>query len=126
MKHHILSAVLLILGTFFASVCIAEVSFPESFLTITDYEFLIEKFPKIWKYNLHVGIAALVLAVLAGFFAYKKDKDFTVKGLETLLRIGIGLFFISSSLFKIQDPKGFAVLVAQSQFCPISSTTCSA
>lgn len=118
MKRHILSAVLLLLGTFFASVCIAEVSFPESFLTITDYEFLIEKLPKIWKYNLHVGIAALVLAILAGFFAYKKDKDFTVKGLETLLRIGIGLFFISSSLFKIQDPKGFAVLVAQYQFLP--------
>ena len=50
--------------------------------------------------------------------AYLKDKEFTIKGLETLFRIGIGGMFIFASLFKIQDPKQFAVLVAQYQFLP--------
>lgn len=118
MKRHLFSGVLLLVATFFVSVCIAEVSFPESFLTFTDYESLIEKFPKIWKYNLHVGIGALFLAILAVVPAYRKDREFTLKGLETLFRIGIGAFFISASIFKIQDPKGFAVLVAQYQFLP--------
>ena len=98
MKKHILSTILLLIATFLTAVCVAEVAFPESFLTFTDYESLIEKFPKIWKYNIHVGIA--------------------IKGLETLFRIGIGGMFIFASLFKIQDPKQFAVLVAQYQFLP--------
>lgn len=118
MKRHVFSAILLCIATFLVSVCIAEVSFPESFLTFTDYEFLIEKFPKIWKYNLHFGIGALLVAIPLVLLAYRKDRDWTVKGLETLLRLGIGGFFISASIFKIQDPRGFAVLVAQYQFLP--------
>ena len=118
MKRHVFSAVLLAIATFLVSVCIAEVSFPESFLTFTDFEFLIKKFPKIWKYNLHFGLGALVIALPLVFIACKKDRDWTLKGLETLFRVGIGGFFISASLFKIQDPKGFAVLVAQYQFLP--------
>lgn len=118
MKRRLFSGFLLLVATFLVSVCIAEVSFPESFLTFTDYESLIEKFPKIWKYNLHVGIGALFIAIITVIPAYRKDREFTLKGLETLLRIGIGGFFISASIFKIQDPKGFAVLVAQYQFLP--------
>ena len=56
MKKHILSTILLLVAAFLTAVCVAEVAFPESFLTFTDYESLIEKFPKIWKYNFHVGI----------------------------------------------------------------------
>lgn len=118
MKRHVLSAILLLLATFLVSVCVAEISFPESFLTFTDYESLIERFPKIWKYNLHVGIGALVLAILLLVPAYRADKKFTVRGIETLLRIGIGGMFIFASVFKIQDPKLFATLVAQYQFLP--------
>ncbi|MCK9183217.1 MAG: hypothetical protein M0P13_10135 [Fibrobacteraceae bacterium] len=118
MKKHILSAVLLLIAAFLVAVCVAEISFPESVLTFTDYESLIAKFPKIWKYNIHTGLAALVIAVLLIIPAYKKDKEFALKGLETLLRLGIGGMFIFASIFKIQDPHGFAVLVAQYQFLP--------
>lgn len=118
MKKHILSTILLLIATFQTAVCVAEVAFPESFLTFTDYESLIEKFPKIWKYNIHVGIASLIVSILLVIPAYLKDKEFTIKGLETLFRIGIGGMFIFASLFKIQDPKQFAVLVAQYQFLP--------
>ncbi|MCR5029102.1 MAG: hypothetical protein K6A31_07580 [Fibrobacter sp.] len=118
MKKHILSTILLLVAAFLTAVCVAEVAFPESFLTFTDYESLIEKFPKIWKYNIHVGIGSLIVAILLVVPAYLKDKEFTIKGLETLFRIGIGGMFIFASLFKIQDPKQFAILVAQYQFLP--------
>ncbi len=111
-------AILLLLSAFFTAVCVAEISFPESILTFTDYESLIEKFPKIWKYNIHVGIASLALAILFVFPAYRINRNFTIKGLETLFRIGIGGMFIFASIFKIQDPKQFAILVAQYQFLP--------
>lgn len=118
MKRQVVSAALLLIAAFFTAVCVAEISFPESFLTFTDYESLIERFPKIWKYNIHVGIGSLVCALLLVVPAFRLDRKFTVKGLETLLRIGIGGMFIFASLFKIQDPKTFAVLVAQYQFLP--------
>ena len=73
MKKHILSAILLLIATFLVAVSVAEVAFPESFLTFTDYESLIEKFPKIWKYNIHVGLSALALGILLVIPAYKKE-----------------------------------------------------
>ena len=118
MRKHIFAAALLLIATFLVAVSVAEVAFPESFLTFTDKEFLIEKFPKIWKYNIHVGLASLALGILLVVPAYRKDKDFTIKGLETLFRIGIGGMFVFASIFKIQDPKQFATLVAQYQFLP--------
>ena len=44
------------------------------------------------------------------------QKDFAIRALETLCRIGIGGMFIFASIFKIQDPHQFATLVAQYQF----------
>jgi hypothetical protein len=38
--------------------------------------------------------------------------------LEVLIRLGIGGMFIFASYFKIADPKGFAILIAQYQFLP--------
>ena len=81
MRKHIFAAALLLIATFLVAVSVAEVAFPESFLTFTDKEFLIEKFPKIWKYNIHVGLASLALGILLVVPAYRKDKDFTIKGL---------------------------------------------
>lgn len=118
MKRHLISAILLLIATFLVAVCVAEISFPESFLTFTDYESLIEKFPKIWKYNLHVALGSLAVAILLIIPAYRIDKKFSLKAIETLFRIGIGGMFIFASVFKIQDPKLFATLVAQYQFLP--------
>lgn len=118
MKKYVIPVITLLLASFCVAVCIAEVSFPESILTFTDYESLIAKFPKIWKYNIETGLGALVLALVLIIPAWKCNRDFSRKALETLVRIGIGGMFIDASIFKIQDPFQFATLVAQYQFLP--------
>ncbi len=118
MKKIILPSILLAMAAFLTAVCVAEISFPESFLTFTDRNWLLTLFPKAWKYNIHVGLASLIIAVLLAFSSWKLNRDYSVKALETLLRLGIGGMFIAASIFKIQDPLGFAVLVAQYQFLP--------
>ena len=91
---------------------------PNPSLTFTDYESLIAKFPKIWKYNIETGLGALVLALVLIVPRIKCKPRFSRKALETLVRIGIGGMFIDASIFKIQDPFQFATLVAQYQFLP--------
>lgn len=118
MKNNIIASIFLFLATFLTAFCIAEISFPETFLTVTDKDWFLEIFPKGWKYNMHIAIGAFALAILLVFPAWKASKEFTIKALETLFRVGIGGFFIASSLFKIADPKAFAVLMAQYQFFP--------
>src|SRR5574344_656409 len=118
MKKYVIPVIALLLASFCVAVCIAEISFPESVLTFTDYESLIAKFPKIWKYSIEAGLGALVLALLLIVPAWKCNRDFSRKALETLVRIGIGGMFIDASIFKIQDPFQFATLVAQYQFLP--------
>src|SRR5574344_1695680 len=118
MKKYVIPVIALLLASFCVAVCIAEVSFPESILTFTDYASLIAKFPKIWKYNIETGLGALVLALVLIVPAWKCNRDFSRKALETLVRIGIGGMFIDASIFKIQDPFQFATLVAQYQFLP--------
>ena len=102
----------MLVATFFMSVCVAEISFPESILTFTDQEWLIDLWPKAYRYNIQVGLCALIVP------AFKIQKDFAIRALETLCRIGIGGMFIFASIFKIQNPHEFAVLVAQYQFFP--------
>lgn len=118
MKKIIAPALLLLLATIFTAVCIAEISFPESFLTFTDQNWLLKIFPKAWKYNIETGLSCFVIAILLVIPAWKINNVFTTKSLETLLRLGIGAFFITASIFKIQDPLAFATLVAQYQFLP--------
>ena len=43
LKRTIISGVLLLLATFFVAVGVAEISFPETFLTFTDHEWLLDK-----------------------------------------------------------------------------------
>lgn len=114
----IASGVLLLIASFLVAFGVAEISFPESFLTFTDQDWLIDIWPKAYRYNIHVGLGAVVLASLICVPAYFLQKNFAVRALETLFRVGIGGMFIFASLFKIQDPHQFAVLVAQYQFFP--------
>lgn len=118
MKNNILASILLLFATLLTAFCVAEISFPETFLTITDKDWFIEIFPNGWKYNIHIGVGAFILATILIIPAWVLSKNFTIKALETLFRVGIGGFFIASSLFKIESPKEFAVLMAQYQFFP--------
>lgn len=118
MKNNILASILLLFATLLTAFCVAEISFPETFLTITDKDWFLEIFPDGWKYNIHIGVGAFILAAILIIPAWVLSKNFTIKALETLFRVGIGGFFIASSLFKIESPKEFAVLMAQYQFFP--------
>lgn len=115
-KNTIISAVLLAVASILVAIGVAEISFPESFLTFTDQDWLIDLWPKAYRYNIHVGLVAIVIATGLCVPAYKLQKDFAIRALETLFRIGIGGMFIFASIFKIQDPHQFATLVAQYQF----------
>ena len=117
-KRTIGSAVLLLVASLFIAFGVAEISFPESFLTFTDQDWLLDIWPKAYRYNIHVGVAACAICGLLIIPAYKLQKDFAVRALEMLCRIGIGGMFIFASIFKIQDPHQFAVLVTQYQLFP--------
>ena len=116
LKRTIIAGVLLLIATFFVAVGVAEISFPETFLTFTDHDWLLDKWPKAYRYNIHVGVGAVIVACALIFPAIKIQKDFAIRALETLCRVGIGGMFIFASIFKIQDPHQFATLVAQYQF----------
>lgn len=46
-------------------------------------------------------------------------RELAAKAFETLVRVGIGGLFVHASLFKLLDPRGFAILVAQYQLLPV-------
>ncbi len=114
----IISSGLLLVATFLTAFCVAEISFPETFLTISDKDWFLEIFPNAWKWSIEIAIGALIGAILLIFPALKIHKDFSVRALEMLFRLGIGGMFVFASIFKIQDPHQFATLVAQYQFLP--------
>jgi len=98
-----LAVILFVLGVF-------EISFPEIFNLADKFE--------VWQYYLHIGIAETVLSILLIAFAWKINGALTERVLEILIRVGIGGMFIFASIFKIEDPKEFAVSIAQYQFLP--------
>jgi Methylamine utilisation protein MauE. len=106
---------------FFATVLftlgVCEISFPERF-SWANFDFILNTFPNAWKYGLHIGIIEVAIGGLLIIPAWKINKNLTEKILEILVRLGIGGMFIFASIFKIADPKGFAVLIAQYQFLP--------
>jgi hypothetical protein len=112
---------LAILFIFFATALfvlgVFEISFPDVF-SLTNFDFILNKFPSAWKYGVHIGVAETVLGALLIVPAWKINRSLTERILEILIRLGIGGMFIFASVFKIADPKGFAVLIAQYQFLP--------
>lgn len=111
----ILSILLLGLATIDCVLGICEISFPEKFSWV---EILIDRFPKIYRYGVWIGVGECALGALMAVAAWFAHPPFARKGLETLFRLGIGGMFITASIFKIQDPHGFAFLVSQYQFLP--------
>lgn len=114
----ILSSLLLLLATVACVLGIAEISFPDTFSWV---ELLLERFPKAYRYGVWIGVGECILSAIFAVAAWFTQPEFARKGLETLFRIGIGGMFIAASLFKLHDPHGFAVLVAQYQFLPHDS-----
>lgn len=110
-----LSALFLFIGSVFFALGICEISFPDTFSWT---EVLIDRFPTIYRYGIWIGVGECVISALFAVAAWFAEGSFARKGLETLFRLGIGGMFIGASLFKIHDPHGFAVLVAQYQFLP--------
>lgn len=109
------SAILMALASIVFCMSICEISFPDTFSWT---EVLIGRYPSIYHYGVHIGIAEVILSSCLGFVAYKFDPDLSKRILETLFRVGLGGMFVFASWFKIQDPHNFAVLMAQYQFLP--------
>ena len=103
MKKTVISAALLVVASILVAIGVAEISFPESFLTFTDQDWLIDIWPKAYRYNIQVGLAAIIIATGICVPAYRLQKDFAIRALETLFRVGIGGMFIFASIYKIQD-----------------------
>jgi hypothetical protein len=106
-------------ATVFFVLGIFEIAFPSVF-SITGTDFILDRFPKALKYNIHIGIAQTILSALLIIPAWRINKALTQRILEVLIRLGIGGMFIFASIFKIAEPKGFAILIAQYQFLPQS------
>jgi len=117
MTKLIISAGSLVLATALFVLGVLEISFPDIF-SWTNFDFILSKFPNAWKYSVHIGVAETVLSALLIIPAWKTNTKLTAMVLEILIRLGIGGMFIFASYFKIADPKGFAVLIAQYQFLP--------
>lgn len=111
MKQLIVPAILILLAVALFVLGVFEISFPEIFN-------LADKFDSGWKFYLHIGIAETVLSVLILIVAWKMNRALTERVLEILTRVGIGGMFIFASIFKIADPKEFAISIAQYQFLP--------
>lgn len=97
---------------------IVEMFFP-SFFAI--HELLLSRFPDIWQYQYHIGSAEIALGALFIIPAYRLNASLTHKFMETGFRVGFAIMFIGASIFKIHDPKNFALLVTQYQFLPAFS-----
>ena len=121
MKKPIVSGIFLLLATLFFCLGVCEISFPDVF-SWSETALISSRFPSAWKYTVYVGVVEVILGALLIIPAWKTDRVFAAKGLETLIRLGLGGMFITACLFKIQDPKNFATLVAQYQFLPVPLT----
>ncbi|GHV11916.1 hypothetical protein AGMMS49938_03480 [Fibrobacterales bacterium] len=111
------AAVSLLFAAALFALGVLEISFPDLF-SWSEVGFVSQKFPSAWKYGLQIGIAEVLLGALLIIPAFFFHRSFAEKALETLIRFGIGGMFIFASVFKIADPKGFAILIAQYQFLP--------
>lgn len=110
-RRSVLSAGWMFLAVASLTFSILEISFPSLFS-------LAFRFDALFPYRMQIGIAEVVLAALFLWQAFRLDSDLSGRLLETASRVGIGGMFVAASWFKIQDPQGFAVLVAQYQFLP--------
>ena len=93
------------------ALAVLEISFPE-ILSVT------RQVESLGRYRMHLGLLETALAFLLVWPSFKLDALPAGRTLETALRLGVGGMFVGASWYKIQDPQGFAILVAQYQFLP--------
>jgi len=117
MKKYIIPAVCIFFAAVLFTLGVFEISFPDKF-SWANFDFVLNKFPSAWKYGVHIGVVETILGALLIVPAWKINRDLTEKILENLIRLGIGGMFIFASVYKIEDPHKFAVLIAQYQFLP--------
>lgn len=113
----LISAFFVLLSCVLYALGVLEISFPDVF-SWAEVSWVANHFPKAWKYTVHIGVIQVVLGSVLLIPAWKSDKVFAARAVETLARLGLGGMFIFASIFKIADPHNFAVLVAQYQFLP--------
>lgn len=87
---------------------------PLKYLSLQHYQ------EQLINYEYAITLFYLFLGTGLWFGLYAKTKWRAKMYLEFTSRIGLGLMFIGASLFKIEDPEMFAMLVAQYQFLPSS------
>lgn len=110
-RRSVFAAAWMLLAVASLTLSVLEISFPGIFSVAF-------RFDALFMWRIHIGIAEVVLAGLFLWPAFRLDADLSARILETASRVGIGGMFVAASWFKIQDPQGFAVLVAQYQFLP--------
>ncbi len=110
-RRSLFAAGSMVLAIAFLTLSILEISFPGIF----SFSF---RWDALLSWRMQIGIAEVVLAGLFLWPAFRLDADLSGRILETATRVGVGGMFVVASWFKIQDPQGFAVLVAQYQFLP--------
>lgn len=111
-----IALVCLVLAMALFVLSVLEIAFP----TVFSLGYRLEDvFPRLWRYRIHVGVAESILSASLLWPAFRLDRPLSERVLETASRIGLGGMFISTSWFKIQDPQGFSLLVAQYQFLPM-------
>ncbi len=114
-RRILLSALCLVVAATAFAMAIFEIAFPEIFSICEHFG---EAHPGIYGYRfLFVGIEVAVTALLL-WPAGRLAPQFAANFVETAARLGFGGMFIFASLFKIQDPQQFAILVAQYQMLP--------
>ena len=114
MDRRLSAIVLLTLSIALFALAVLEISFP----TVFSFGMRIQG---LWRYRIWVGIGEVVASFLLVWPAFRLDADIAGRLLETASRIGLGGMFVFASWFKIQNPQGFAMLVAQYQFLPMWS-----
>lgn len=114
MNRRLSSLLLLTLAIALFALAVLEISFP----TVFSFGMHIDG---LWRYRIWVGLGEVVLSGLLVWPAFRLDADVAGRLLETASRIGLGGMFIFASWFKIHNPQGFAMLVAQYQFLPMWS-----
>lgn len=93
------------------AMAVLEISFPETFS-------LSGRFDLLASHRMLVGLAETAASVLMLWPAFRLETGIAARMLETASRLGLGGMFVCASWFKIQNPQGFALLVAQYQFLP--------
>jgi uncharacterized membrane protein YphA (DoxX/SURF4 family) len=109
------SLLFMITATVLCMLGLMEIYFPEWF---SWHELLMQSYPNLYMYQYHIGLGQILVGGLLIWPAIRFHKHFALGYLELAFRIGLAVMFIGAALFKIHNPKEFALLVTQYLFLP--------